>query len=470
MIGVNKVVGGIPCSNKVPLNPNSTSEGGVRRTVYYLGSKLRVLDAIKDAISELTPPSTRVCDLFAGSGVVSLALAADWDVTSVDIQEYSRVLCDGLLNIPPGARKKAVRLVETALNGELRSSLRDALGGLLEYERKCLQDASLGSLEGLCDLIEFGSLHSDTTHPIPSKSLKSKITTATDKLRDIGFESGPETVMTRFFGGRYFSFEQSIDFDALLAVVHSTDPPSRNFLLAAVLVTASELVNSIGKQFAQPIRLRSVSGVPKQHLVKQTLRDRTLNVIDKFEKISEELASLNQYEGCHCAVKSDYLDFLRNDNTHFAAVYADPPYTRDHYSRYYHVLETMTLHDEPEVAKTRIHSSDIPRLSRGLYRLNRHQSPFCIPSKAPEAFNKLFTHVAQRETPLVLSYSPFRPSSRHRPRLLTIDQLLDMARKYFREVEAIPIAGVTHNKLNVTKRNVKSEGPAEMLIICRPQR
>ena len=35
-------------------------------------------------------------------------------------------------------------------------------------------------------------------------------------------------------------------------------------------------------------------------------------------------------------------------------VYADPPYTRDHYSRFYHVLETISLFDSPIVSKTKM--------------------------------------------------------------------------------------------------------------------
>ena len=35
-------------------------------------------------------------------------------------------------------------------------------------------------------------------------------------------------------------------------------------------------------------------------------------------------------------------------------VYADPPYTRDHYSRFYHVLETLALRDDPRFRLTRL--------------------------------------------------------------------------------------------------------------------
>ena len=149
-------------------------------------------------------------------------------------------------------------------------------------------------------------------------------------------------------------------------------------------------------------------------------------------------------------------------------MYADPPYTRDHYSRYYHVLETMALRDEPEVATTKIRSNGVPRLSRGVYRLQRHQSPFCIPTKAAGAFEQLFANVATRRTPLILSYSPYRAETGNRPRLLTMDELLGIAQKHFSQVESIPVDGVTHNKLNLLDRNVEVDYAAEVLITCRP--
>ena len=87
----------------------------MQRTIHYLGSKLRLLDPIRRAVAAVAPVSQPVCDLFAGSGIVSLALASDWDVTSVDIQEYSRVLCNGLVNPPPNAANEGVGLVRSSL-------------------------------------------------------------------------------------------------------------------------------------------------------------------------------------------------------------------------------------------------------------------------------------------------------------------------------------------------------------------
>ena len=459
-----------PRSNakQLPLFPHLPSERSVERTIHYLGSKLRLLGPIRRAVAEVTPVGESVCDLFAGSGIVSLALAADWNVTSVDIQEYSRVLCSGLYDPPTNAHKAGAQLCERASASTLRSQLRYALRGLLAREHQYVADAAGGEVDGLCDLVEHGSLLALNGRTEMPPGLQSDLKSALGHLDEQGLGKGSETVITRHFGGRYFSWKQAIDFDALLAAIHLGGESHRDFMLAAAMVVASDLVNTVGKHFAQPIKLRDPSGVPKRHLVKRTLQDRMLSVFDSYRVCCESLAKLRPSRGQHLAVRSDYFEFLARDATPFAALYADPPYTRDHYSRYYHVLETMALRDDPEVATTKIRSNGVPRLSRGIYRLQRHQSPFCIPTRAARAFAYLFDGVARRGIPMVLSYSPYQPSAGNRPRLLTIDQLLSMAKDHFSEVRVAPVEGMAHNKFNIARRNVIVNSHAEVLISCYP--
>src|SRR5947209_9370032 len=76
---------------------DGVEETALWRPIHYLGSKLRLADSIRELISDLDPTSGMVCDLFAGSGTVSMALSRERNVVAADIQEYSRVLCTALL-------------------------------------------------------------------------------------------------------------------------------------------------------------------------------------------------------------------------------------------------------------------------------------------------------------------------------------------------------------------------------------
>jgi adenine-specific DNA-methyltransferase len=73
-------------------------------------------------------------------------------------------------------------------------------------------------------------------------------------------------------------------------------------------------------------------------------------------------------------------------------VYCDPPYTSDHYSRYYHIWETLVEYDYPEVAGV------------GRYRPDRFSTPFSIKSLAVGAMTRLVASASECGSDVVLSY------------------------------------------------------------------
>lgn len=441
------------------------------RAVHYLGSKLRLLQPIREAFEEVAIPGGGICDLFAGSGAVSRHLGADWNIIAADIQEYSRALCNGFLNAPDNPATLGADLRRAISESPLRPRLHCALDRLVGYEQGCLRQAKGGDVAGLCSLIEHGSLLGlEADETIPDPALADALRDAWDRLDAGGLATGADTVITRYFGGVYFSWRQAAEFDILLAAVHAIDDDRvRDYFLSAVLAVASDTVNTIGKQFAQPIRPYGADGQPKRHLINQIIRDRSMGVMDRFSARASQYEALPRHRRRrHRAIRGDYRAVLADSALAFDAVYADPPYTRDHYSRYYHVLETMSRHDEPAVSTTKIRSRGRPRLSRGHYRADRHQSPFCIRSQARGAFEELFRGVAGRGIPLVLSYSPYRRETGARPRLIAADDLVRQASRHFGCVDCRSVAGVAHNKLNISARNVRVEHHAEIILVCMP--
>lgn len=439
------------------------------RIIHYLGSKLRVLPSIVEAVRSVCPPGQAVCDLFAGSGVVSGALSDTWRIVAADVQEYSRVLCSMRLNphVPPVVERRA--FVSTAREGSLRAALEASVQDLIDHEDACLRSAKLGDPHSLAELIEAGSITTATAYRRTNSSSASRLHVASQaRLERAGLGSGPDSVVTRQFGGVYFSWKQAVDFDALLSEVNLLQGEARDFYLAAVLASASECVNSVGKQFAQPIRPRDAVGRLKQHLIARTVRDRSADIYTLVDSWLDRLASLPRPRSGHSAHKADFRQVLADASIQFDAVYADPPYTRDHYSRYYHVLETMSLHDEPEIATTMIRTGGSPAPSRGMYRIDRHQSPFSIKSQAPSAFHALCAGVRARGIPLILSYSPFDEQAGNRPRLLRLEELVAIAQSHFQSIERRDLGGSRHNKLNLVSRNVEVGYEAEIILTCRP--
>ena len=321
----------------------------------------------------------------------------------------------------------------------------------------------------LCELLEHGSLHAFTLRDsVLVPELEDLMREVLERLRMREHLLGPQSVVTRHFGGVYFSWKQAIDLDALLARVHSLDAHNRDHFLAAALSAASDVVSAVGKQFAQPLKPYDSEGRPKHHIVRQALRDRSMSVLDSFEAWIDRFSVLKRGGRQHQAIRSDFRDVLSDEAIEFDAVYADPPYTRDHYSRYYHVLETMSLRDNPEVSMTMIRGGGTPRVSRGVYRADRYQSPFCIKSQAAGAFEDLCRGVSNRRIPLIISYSPYIANTKNRPRLLTVDELLSISSRHYRKVEFRSVSGIAHNKFNLTKKNVEVGNHAEIVVSCLP--
>lgn len=73
-------------------------------------------------------------------------------------------------------------------------------------------------------------------------------------------------------------------------------------------------------------------------------------------------------------------------------VYVDPPYTKRQYSAYYHLLETITLGDHPDVEGV-----------AGLRPWKRKASDFCYKSRAMQAFGKLLSALPADR--ILVSYS-----------------------------------------------------------------
>lgn len=437
------------------------------RPIHYLGSKLRILDFIENIVNDVDPTGGRICDLFAGSGCVSQKFSKQRAVTAVDIQEYSRVLCAAQLNIINNNididffMKRYVQTQHADL-------LEWSTGPLIEYEKKCREKEKLGSAEPLCELIEKGSIigwqmgYRKKCTPHLARALNETI----KRMESRGLNMSNASLTIRHFGGLFFSYSQSVKIDALLQGVSKLDPDVKDIFLAAVLSTTSDIVNTVGKQFAQPIKPRNADGSPKAYLGKMMEKDRDLDVYATFQSWINLYLKNNHGQYKHHVLKMDYAKALESLTKDTRVIYADPPYTRDHYSRFYHVLETLSLRDNPQVSTVTTHGET--NISRGIYRMDRHQSPFCIKSKAPNAFQKLFLGARNLDANLLISYSPYSDESHSHPRLLTIEELKKMARHYYNHVEVLSPGEFRHSKLNHSSKSLISSKNAEVLIVCRP--
>lgn len=433
------------------------------RPIHYLGSKLRALPALEDAIRSVAACGSPVCDLFAGSGTVAAQLARSRPVAAVDIQEYSRVICEAVLNPVPIQIQAAHQQLAALLMQSQQAGVVFAAQPLIDFEEAALQDAAQGRPDSLVALIEAGSLVA-LQSAISNSGLSTAIKASQLRLQSLQLPS-VRSMAFRHFGGIYFSYRQAAELDVILEFAHSAAPKYRATFIAATLSTASEIVNTVGKHFAQPLRPRNKDGSIKSRIYHQAARDRYKTVIDIYINKLREYSELEIVPHKSWAYRSDFAEFLDSQKFEADVVYADPPYTRDHYSRFYHVLETFALRDDPSVSANTLRG--ITAASRGVYRADRHQSSFCIRSEAPNAFDGLFGRVAKKGVPLVLSYSSYASEKNAHPRVMAMDDLIRLAKNHFRKVELTSVGKFSHSRLNRHDLNKEISYEAENFLICR---
>lgn len=438
----------------------------VFRPIHYLGSKLRMLNFIEETINEIDIENGGVCDLFTGSGSVSFHLSKTRPIVSVDIQEYSKVICSAILQNKNLENHFINDFLNDCKNSTHTSNLYKSVKPLIEYEELSIEKAlDKTCLEDLCELIESGSIIAFQL----SKNSKSKnelnnyIKEVLGNLKTNNI-SEIDSLSIRYFGGIYFSYKQTCQIDAILFQIHKAPNELRNSLLAPLLSTISDAVNTVGKQFAQPIRPRNSKGIIKSTLGKAAYKDRKIDVFETYEKWLKKYNSLKELKNKNVVYNVDYNDALGKLPNNVTVVYADPPYTRDHYSRFYHVLETISLRDLPNISTMVLKGET--KLSRGLYREERHQSPFCIRSQAPKAFENMFQKISSKGLKLVLSYSPYDDTKETHPRVVKIELLTSLANKYFNTVEIRSVGEFTHSKLNNSSKHLDASSAAEVLIVC----
>ncbi len=132
------------------------------------------------------------------------------------------------------------------------------------------------------------------------------------------------------------------------------------------------------------------------------------------------------------------LKDLKSGKRKPAVVYADPPYTADHYSRYYHLYETLLKYDYPELA------------SKGRYRSDRYASEFSIKTKVGDAMDSLVARCAELGSSLVMSY----PSVGLLPNTQTT--ILQILRRHYRTADIAREIPHLHSSLGGSTGKEKS--------------
>lgn len=346
---------------------------GEAMPVRYMGTKRALAPLVREVIADLGVEG-RVADLFSGMGSVASGLAPCYPVLTNDALTFTSAFARARFLNQERATTGEVRQALLPVFLTTRRLLQARFADRLETERRlCVGVAS-----------SFKSYIESAEHVGSSEDLRSAADDARKLQQPVDY-----CLTTVYFSAGYFSTRQAIDFDALRHAIDTVAPePSNDWLLSAWLSTAALLVNAPGHaaQFLKPTTDDMVARVRRQwhRPVWETF-------LERLELITP--AGDHDWRAQNLVTICDALDLVDSERLDdVAVVYADPPYTSDQYSRFYHMHETLYRYDFP--ASTGI----------GRYRDGRFHTPFSMVRTVETAFERLASSLAARSKPLVLSY------------------------------------------------------------------
>lgn len=443
----------LPALENEALNNNIS---GIFRPIQYLGSKLRSLDLLLSNTTHLYGPAELVVDCFSGSSVVSQAFATTGaKVLAVDSQHFCQHIASAMLGIARGTSERCAGIASSLAREYSSLKITGTLQELLTQESLILRN---GPSAALVDF--YSSLPQVWKSPVGQDWFPA---TAGNVGRQ-GFNFSP--IIASHYAGTYFGINQALFFDYARNQIHELRSGgligawTEHALLTALYSTMSTAVCSAGKHFAQPLASKT-TGNP-QFRITRLHADRSIDCLEKFSQAAhsiDEAAQPGDVE--HAALAAPIASVQSNlIEMRPRLLYADPPYTAQQYSRFYHVLEVAARYEIPELQLVN------GKVTTGLYNVNRYKSPYSSKVAAPKAFNDLAGIAREAGASLALSYSASSERSTGNSRMISLPELSKICRYYFgRNVNIVEFAHSYRPFNSDEKNNVHRDDP-EILIIC----
>ncbi len=308
----------------------------------YMGSKRWMLNnGLGHTLDDASLSAKRFVDLFAGSGAVAAHVAAKRaiPVLAYDLQKFSVVLTQAIVG---------------------RDKRLDAHSIWKDWKTRAGRIA-------------------DRFAPPTSKRF-SKVFVA--KCRQWS-EARKTLPITKAYGGHYFSPTQAVWIDALRKTL-PTNSAERTAALAALIQAASESAASPGHT-AQPFQPTKSA---KKFLKEAWNRDicekvnLSLGEIAKAHAQTIGKAKVADANKAVCSIKKGDLVFI------------DPPYSGMHYSRFYHVLETIARGQCGPVTGI----GRYPSVSR------RPRSRYSIKTESVDAFENLLKSISKKKARVIVTF------------------------------------------------------------------
>lgn len=386
------------------------------KLIKYMGSKANIIEFVSESIQSVYT-SGIVCDLFSGAANLSGALGSTYPMISNDIQNYSSMLASVYLNP-----------IKKIYVDELLHDM------TINYKKaKSKLNIELG-YNNFTSLEEFNEIE-ETNRLLINKSFKHHY-----------------HLFLKNYSGTWWSASQCMWIDAIKQAIDKNyrKVSGRNAEYALVMSTLMYAMAYCSQGTGHYGEYRSSKDVSSMKNIKiyreKVLQDIFINKLKKMIIWVEE----NVVKRNHSITTLDYRDCMKKLDG--GTVYADPPYSYAHYSRFYHAIETLCLYDYPDL---QVKGGNIVK---GRYREKRHQSPFCIKTQVECAFNELFSGVKKAGSNLALSYSDMA--------MVKPERLVEISKGILKYEYEIWVENVDHRHMTMGRKKNGSREVKEIMLLA----
>ena len=320
------------------------------RPIQYIGSKSRVVSTIVSECEKLYKHGEFIVDLFSGSSVVSQSLYnKGMHIIANDILSFSSDIAACMLN--QGRNSESSDFVKFFIDNITLNSINSTyikyFDDFIAEEYFYLSDKDLLRLKKLYEkLPQVGN----TVRP------NEQVLYIRNHWGFSAINNPP--LFANYYSGTYFGIRQALEIDLLRRQIeyewdNKKDIWEKNILLSALYNTCSIIVNSAGKHFAQPLGINDTNELKITNI--RLFENRSYDVIEVFKTcVLNILASfkINNYDEKSYALNMDVCTpEFRNiiSDKKVSVIYADPPYTAQQYSRFYHILEVLHSYVYPKL-------------------------------------------------------------------------------------------------------------------------
>lgn len=444
----------------------------VWRPVQYLGSKLRALPAITEAVHRLcgAAPAT-VGDAFCGTSVVGQALASSgYTIRAVDASPAAALLARATLGVGrpdrPGAPADAATVprlwsqVEAMVEREREVRARPWADSIAA-ERAAIDAKDAEQLAAIdASLPQVWRPDGATTEQLSLFAAWSQASRSGAPY--------PHGLLAAVYAGTYLGLDQAVFLESTLAVVARLRGKGEiggweaDALATAALHGASAAAYSAGKHFAQPHSLSPGKDLSFHH--NRLLTDRATNLREAISTAASQLSAIVRHRPLGAQVCRADVEEVPHLWRGCTAVYADPPYTAQQYSRFYHVLDVMA--EGTAKALQPGNRGGKGSYTKGLYPAERFISQYCRSSQARGALMRFAEAVQAGGAHLVLSYSVSRTDVTGNARMVTFGALVDTVSEVFgRQNIAVDDVALAYRPFNAS--SVDGSKDDEVLVVCR---